>query len=55
MELLSKYGKDVPTTWDELLETGKYILEQERAKGNNDLIGYNGFIPGMNNFLYIYI
>eukprot|EP00833_Pecoramyces_ruminatium_P012701 jgi/Orpsp1_1/1186733/evm.model.d7180000052910.1 len=45
MELLNKYEKNIPETWDELIETGKYILENEIKKGNDDLIGYNGLFP----------
>ncbi|ORX80130.1 periplasmic binding protein-like II [Anaeromyces robustus] len=37
--LLEKYNKTIPTTWDELIETGKYIKEREN---NSDLIVYNG-------------
>jgi len=43
--LLEKYNKTVPKTWDELLETGVYILNKEREKGNDKLIGYNGLFP----------
>jgi len=42
--LLSKYNKRPPKTWDELIETSKYILEEEKKIGNTDLIGYNGLI-----------
>ncbi|ORX80266.1 hypothetical protein BCR32DRAFT_268953 [Anaeromyces robustus] len=42
---LNKYNRTVPKTWDELLDTGKYILEKEREEGNTDLIGYNGQFP----------
>jgi len=38
--LLTKYNKTVPKTWDELLDTSKYILEREN---NTDLVAYNGF------------
>ncbi|ORX58372.1 hypothetical protein BCR36DRAFT_111115 [Piromyces finnis] len=41
-ELLKKYNKRVPKTWKELLDTGKEILEKERALNNIELIGYNG-------------
>jgi len=44
---LEKYEKSVPTTWDELLETGKYILEQERQ--NTNLVGYNGYFTNEDN------
>jgi len=45
--LLNKYNKTIPTTWDELIETGEYILDEEK-KINNDsnLIGFNGLFPG---------
>jgi len=44
-ELLDKYHKPIPKTWDELIETGKEILEKERLLYNNsDIIGYNGFL-----------
>ena len=46
MDLLNKHNQKVPKTWDELLEIGKYILPKEKEKGNNDLIGYNGFVTG---------
>ncbi|OUM58225.1 hypothetical protein PIROE2DRAFT_16568 [Piromyces sp. E2] len=42
---LEKYGKEVPQTWDELIETAEYIISKERENNNNDLIGYNGFFP----------
>jgi len=42
MFLIKKYGKLAPTTWNELIETGKYIMEQEKLNGNTDLIAYNG-------------
>ncbi|ORX79252.1 periplasmic binding protein-like II [Anaeromyces robustus] len=41
-KLLSKYNKEVPKTWEDLLETAKYILNEERKLNNTDLIGYNG-------------
>eukprot|EP00833_Pecoramyces_ruminatium_P013862 jgi/Orpsp1_1/1187894/evm.model.d7180000061000.1 len=41
--LLNKYNKNIPKTWDELIETSKYILNEERKVNNNtDLIAYNG-------------
>jgi len=39
-KLLEKHGKDIPKTWQELIDTSKYILEQE--KNNTELIAYNG-------------
>ncbi|KAL6618458.1 periplasmic binding protein-like II [Neocallimastix californiae] len=42
--LLQKYNKPIPKTWDEMIETGKYILNEERKSNNTDntLTGYNG-------------
>eukprot|EP00833_Pecoramyces_ruminatium_P014675 jgi/Orpsp1_1/1188707/evm.model.d7180000066608.1 len=42
MELLNKYNKNIPKTWDKLLEIGKYILEEENKKNNTDILIYNG-------------
>ena len=39
-DLLAKYGKRVPLTWEELTETAAYIQERERALGNSDLWGF---------------
>src|SRR6056297_3817165 len=39
-DLLEKYDLEVPETWDELEETAKYIMEEERAAGNQDFYGY---------------
>lgn len=39
-DLLEKYGKQPPKTWDELTETAKVIQEKERAAGNPDLWGF---------------
>jgi len=37
----------VPKTWDELIETSKYIInEEKRLYNNTELIGYNGLFPG---------
>lgn len=38
-DLLEKYGRSVPNTWQELYETAKFIQEQER-KTNNRFYGY---------------
>jgi len=45
---LGKYNKTIPKTWDELLETGQYILEREKKQGNEDVIGYLGYFPSKN-------
>lgn len=39
-DLLEKYGKQPPKTWDELTETAELIQEKERAAGNPDLWGF---------------
>ena len=39
-DLLEKYDREVPETWDELEETARYIMEKERAAGNEDFYGY---------------
>ncbi|KAG4100518.1 periplasmic binding protein-like II [Neocallimastix lanati (nom. inval.)] len=39
---LNKYNKRVPTTWNELFETGKYILEEEKKLNNTEIVIYNG-------------
>ncbi|MBC9245253.1 ABC transporter substrate-binding protein [Paracoccus sp. 11-3] len=39
-DLLEKYGKEVPTTWEELAATAQEIQDGERAAGANDLWGY---------------
>jgi len=44
MDLLNKYQKRVPRTWDELMETAKYITEREKEEGN-EVVGYNGLFP----------
>jgi len=51
-ELLLKYNKEVPKTWDELMNTSKYIYEEEK-KLNNTIIRYNGLINGKNNILFL--
>ncbi|ORX83695.1 periplasmic binding protein-like II [Anaeromyces robustus] len=59
--LLDKYNKTAPETWEELLETGKYIQKQERERYNNtDFIVYNGMyttlnaLPSVYEFIYSY-
>jgi trehalose/maltose transport system substrate-binding protein len=39
-DLLEKYGKQPPVTWQELTETAKEILEGERAEGNDKMQGF---------------
>eukprot|EP00833_Pecoramyces_ruminatium_P018892 jgi/Orpsp1_1/1192924/evm.model.d7180000096934.1 len=40
--LLNKYNKTIPKTWEELIDTGKFIKEKEK-ENNPDLVAYNGF------------
>jgi trehalose/maltose transport system substrate-binding protein len=39
-DLLDKYGKEPPTTWQELTETAREIQEGERAEGNDRMQGF---------------
>jgi len=39
---LEKYNKPIPKTWDEMVDIGKFILNEERKENNTDLSGYNG-------------
>lgn len=39
-DLLEKYGKSVPKTWDELAATAQEIQDGERAAGNADMWGF---------------
>ncbi|PQA73649.1 ABC transporter substrate-binding protein [Brucella oryzae] len=39
-DLLEKYNKQVPRTWDEMTATAKEIMDKERAEGKSDLWGY---------------
>ncbi|CAN5323374.1 ABC transporter substrate-binding protein [soil metagenome] len=38
-DLLDKYGAKVPTTWKELTDTAKMVMDKERAAGNKDMWG----------------
>lgn len=39
-DLLEKYNKPVPTTWDEMAATAKEIMDGERAAGNAEMWGF---------------
>ncbi|ORX86176.1 periplasmic binding protein-like II [Anaeromyces robustus] len=41
-KLLKDYNKSIPKTWEELLNTTNYILEEERNKGHTSLLGLTG-------------
>lgn len=43
---INKYNKPVPTTWEELLETSKFILQEEAKVNNTNLLAYNGLFNG---------
>jgi len=43
-ELLKNYDKPIPKTWEELINTCKYILDKEGSEKN--IICYNGFFDG---------
>ncbi|ORY52140.1 hypothetical protein LY90DRAFT_702753 [Neocallimastix californiae] len=57
-KLLDKYNKPVPETWDELIDTSKYIMEKEK-ENDSELISFNGLfddseIGTCSLFEYIY-
>jgi trehalose/maltose transport system substrate-binding protein len=39
-DLLEKYGRKVPQTWEELTETARIVLEGERKAGNSNFTGF---------------
>lgn len=39
-DLLDKYGAKVPTTWAELADTAKLVMDKERDAGNPDMWGF---------------
>lgn len=39
-DLLDKHGKSVPTTWAELTQTAKQVMDAERAAGNDKMWGF---------------
>lgn len=39
-DLLEKYGQKPPTTWQELAESAKVVLEGEQKEGNTQLAGF---------------
>ncbi|MDH3210121.1 MAG: ABC transporter substrate-binding protein [Burkholderiaceae bacterium] len=39
-DLLQKYGRDVPTTWEDLAVIAKELQDGERAAGNDKMWGY---------------
>lgn len=54
-ELLKRYDREVPKTWDDLIDTARDILKREKAKnGESDLIGYNGLLNAENAALSLF-
>jgi len=51
--LLTKYGKDIPKTWDELMSTSKYIYDEEK-KQNNTIIRYHSSINDYNGSMSLF-
>jgi len=45
--LLKKYKRKIPETWDEFLDTSKYILKKEKELNNTNLMIYNGLYNGI--------
>jgi trehalose/maltose transport system substrate-binding protein len=39
-DLLDKYGAKVPTTWAEMADTAKLVMDKEREAGNKDMWGF---------------
>ncbi|ORY55562.1 periplasmic binding protein-like II [Neocallimastix californiae] len=51
-DYLMQYNKEIPKTWDDLIETAEYIMKKEKEKHKNStLIGYNGLFPNNENTL----
>ncbi|ORX41837.1 periplasmic binding protein-like II [Piromyces finnis] len=42
IKLLDKYNLSPPETWEELIEIGKYVIEEEKKLNNKNLVSYNG-------------
>jgi len=53
-DLLIKYNKRPPRTWDELMETSKIIAEGEKKQNKTELKRYNGCVNDYNGSLSIY-
>jgi len=55
--LLDKYNKPIPKTWNELINTAKFILTEE-SKSGNEIIGYAADMTGKKkkkkNYYYYY-
>ncbi|ORX51133.1 periplasmic binding protein-like II [Piromyces finnis] len=54
-EILKEYNQEVPTTWNELIDTAEYILKEDRKKNpNSDLSAYNGLFDISSGMCSIY-
>jgi len=56
-DLLEKYDKPVPTTWDELTETAKYIIEEEGGNMSGHAGSwkqYEGLTCNLTEFIWSY-
>jgi len=53
MDLLTKYNKEIPKTWDDLMSTSKLIYDEEK-KVNNTIIRYNGLFNDYSGSMTLY-
>jgi len=51
LDYLDKYEKPIPKTWNELIDTAKFIISEEQKDGN-ELIGYSADISGIFFFFF---
>eukprot|EP00833_Pecoramyces_ruminatium_P009874 jgi/Orpsp1_1/1183906/evm.model.c7180000087172.2 len=42
-DYLNKYEQKIPKTWDEFIEVGSYVLNEEKKLNHTDFIAYNGY------------
>jgi len=48
-KLIKKYNKSIPKTWYDLVNTTKYIMNEEKKHDSNtDLVSYVGLFDGNN-------
>eukprot|EP00833_Pecoramyces_ruminatium_P001998 jgi/Orpsp1_1/1176030/evm.model.c7180000056135.1 len=54
-KIIGLYKRDVPKTWDDLMDTSKYILKMENELYNNtELYSYPGFFPDHEGGIYTF-
>jgi len=54
-DLLKKYNKEIPKTWNELIGTSKFITEKEKEANNSTVISFIPFLnvePELNTCIY---